>query len=557
MTTNGTIDKEKELIANQLQKAVLNALETRTLYSRQIFNTMFDRRRDIYQECGYPEAGDITAERLHALYDREPVAATVVDYFPKRCWSVSPEVYEEESDDTTTPFEQSWSDLGKSLRGTGWAKQEDGKTIYDYLERLDKLSGIGCYGVLLLGLDDGLDLSLPVKGVEEAFSKPEGKEIKSTDSNGMKSEGNGVYNLTLNLAKTKDRKLLYLRAFPQKLAPIIQIETNPTSYRYNQPVMYSITFADRDQLRLNGSVEYGTTRNVHWTRVVHVPSDDITSSEVLSSPRMLGVLNPLLDIQKIRAADGEGYWQNAFAQIFLEMLPEFADMKADISTVRDTVEQMMHGLKRWGALEGFTAKSLPPSVSDPTPHIDVNLRMIAIKTGIPKRRLEGSEVGELASSQDAVKDEMNVQARRDGYCTSRILIPFLDRGIMCGFLQPPKEEYCVEFPLVDTQGPVEKAQIAKTKTDALVAYISGGGEQLITPENFLTRFLDFEPDEAEAMLEDAEEHMLEVEQDEIDKEHQLIDEGLKPDPTDPGPQPPIKMKDGDKLVSPQGKPIGK
>lgn len=541
--TNGHAER---VLDARMKEAVVNALETRTMISRQLYGQSIDRRRDINHECGYPATGSVTIEQLQDFYDREPVAARVVELFPKECWKVEPLVYEEEDSETVTPFETSWDELGKSLRGIGWHEQEAGSIVWEYLQRLDVQCGIGNYGVLLLGFDDGLDLSMPVKGVEEAGSAARSKEMPNPSVN-------EVYRLTVNAKAIKGRKLLYVRVFPQVLAQVTQWEANPSSLRFGQPIMYQLTFNDPTQ-SLSVSNPMGSTRNVHWTRIIHV-ADNLGSSEVLGVPRMLPVLNPIYDVQKVRAADGEAFWKGAFLQIYLEMLPEFADVPRDAESLRNMMEAMMNSGQRYGALEGYSAKSIPPAVVDPTSHFDTPIRAICIKLAVPQRIFEGSERGELASSQDADSWESRLKGRRNGFVTPRIIAPFVNRLIMVGVLQAPAESYCVEWPEAEVLTPLEKAQITATRTQALSAYIGGGCEAVVTPMDYLTRYDHFTEEEATAMLEAAEEQALEDEEADIEQQKRMIDEGLAPDPTDPGPQLPIKMKDGEKLVMPDGNPL--
>src|SRR5690606_42007529 len=60
--------------------------------------------------------------------------------------------------DKTTPFEMAWDQLGRSLKNNSWHQDEEGNIIWEALARADTLSGIGHYGVILLGIDDGKEL---------------------------------------------------------------------------------------------------------------------------------------------------------------------------------------------------------------------------------------------------------------------------------------------------------------------------------------------------------------------------------------------------------------
>lgn len=159
-----TDNQFKEFMRAQ-EGVVANALMAR----QEFFKQFLDPRRSIDDECGYPSSQDTSsfgAEAYKALYDRHPIAARVCEVMPQECWQVSPIVFEDEDPDVVTPFEEAWDALGQQLRGeASWYQDEEGSPVYDELRRADILSGIGHFGVILLGFDDGRNLQDPVDGV--------------------------------------------------------------------------------------------------------------------------------------------------------------------------------------------------------------------------------------------------------------------------------------------------------------------------------------------------------------------------------------------------------
>ncbi len=140
--------------------------------SRSAFFGQIDPRRDIDAECGYPPStiasgiGALPADLFKMLYDREPVATRVVELLPKESWQVSPLVYETDDPTEETDFERAWDELGQSIAdGQSWYADEGGSRIWEALFNADKLSGIGHFGIILLGFDDGRNLDQPVDGV--------------------------------------------------------------------------------------------------------------------------------------------------------------------------------------------------------------------------------------------------------------------------------------------------------------------------------------------------------------------------------------------------------
>lgn len=470
-TSNGQSDMGKYL--HQMKALVQNATFSRARLAR----SLLDPRRSINDECGYPETENITIENYKDLYDREPVANRVVQVLPVEAWQASPTVFETEDVDQETAFEVAWKELPRSLRGESWYQDEEGNPIWEHLQRIDILSGIGRYGVLLLGIDDGKPLSEPVE-------------------------------------PGKDTKLLYLRSFDEGLAPITDYERNTANTRFGQPTMYTLSFSD---VASTGS----TSQQVHWTRVIHI-ADNLGSSEFLGVPRQQPVFNRLFDLRKIYSSDAEAYWLNVIMKLFLETQPNpegSEGIEIDMDSVKADMEKFYTGLQRYGLLQGLTAKPVAPQVVDPTAHIDIQLEAICIEIDIPKRVFTGSERGELASSQDKSKWNGKLMGRNQRYTTPRVVVPFMDRLIWVGVLPAP-EGYSVVWPDLNTLTDEQQALIALKRTEALTKYVLGDVESVIAPLDYLTRILSMPADEAEAVLEARVESLEQDEEEENGSEEE-------------------------------------
>ena len=483
------------IAVNRMRQLVTNA----TLGIRQgLIGAAFDPRRDINDECGYPSGTNLDLSKLQELYDREAIAARVVQVLPRESWQVQPSIYEEEDSETVTAFEEAWDALGSALRGeASWYSEEEGSPVWEYLKRADELSGIGSYGAILLGLDDGLPLHEPAKGLEEKHSA-DSDAVKA----GRQSAYPGLYEFSVNAAKTQGRKLRFLRVFGESLVQVASFEANPSSPRFGQPTAYTITLNDPKDNR-GGAGFSSANFNVHWTRVIHV-ADNLGSSEVFGVPRMRPVLNRLLDLQKIYASDGEAFWKNVIMRIFLETHPQLGgDVEIDNESLRDMMENMENGLQRWASLAGMSAKTVAPAMTDPKPHIEVQIEAICIQLGIPVRIFKGSERGELASSQDDASWNDRLRARQRDYLTPRIIVPFVDRLIALGVLPAPKDGYRVEWPDLTSQSDAEKAEVAFKLTSAVSAYVQSGAMQMLPPFDFLTRVLGWEEETVQSILDAA------------------------------------------------------
>lgn len=761
---------------NRLQALVENALSMRT----EFFRKFMDKRRNLDDECGYPVNGEITAESLWGMYDRDPISRRVVELMPRETWQVTPMVYEDESSQHETDFEMAWDDICSSIRGHSYHKDEEGAPLWEYLCRADIQSGIGTYGLILLGINDGRLLQEPafgytghsvdgapkditgVSGLTSPFShlntpisgstlsqmgpsagtpqfgssegvhglhtgysapngigsvppqvprpgqqqrgvvqpstastvvdygnpqggpvfpadiekggavdrnkrdkgnsppekpinqgkrvfeetnnprerqikdqetKESGKDVedrgavrhrqntgvskeankskrltdreskdngnkaqssttwKSVEDNAPSNDREGVpvnpsqstpqgalqkdiYGGTFPVAPLtsamgtdaqytgtqfspsigmapgipgsppvrqdsggrdsgnnlppngknpnggdsewtneegeqeqerewkSDRKLLFVRVFPEYMVQVVQYEADLSNPRFGQPVMYLITLNDPRQPHTGIGLPLATIR-VHWTRVIHV-ADNLTSSEIFGTPRMRPVLNRLMDLQKLYGGSAEMYWKGAFPGISIETHPQLGgDVVVDMQSNQDMMENYFNGLQRYLGLIGMSAKTLSPTVVDPSAQINSQIEAICIVLGCPVRIFKGSERGELASSQDDASWNDRLRHRQKFYITPRIIVPFIDRLIDLGVLPVPQDGYSVEWPNLDSLSGSDKASIAAIKTQALTGYVSGNLSTIISPLDYLTKILDMDEEEAIAVLEGA------------------------------------------------------
>jgi len=576
------------------------------LSRRELFSALNDEKRDLDGECHFPK-GFQDSSYYKELYDGSSIAARVVEVLPKQCFQVTPEVTENEDGEEQTEFEKAWSTLGRSLlpnsgfiNGTnGTAKksgkgqngkpndvsdsdsmfdQEQGSPIWSYLLRADILSGIGQYGVIFFGIDDGLPFSDPAEGVEELNSMPgdkatikEGRD-KTRPKDGGSRDGTDAqytgkyddrglyprYTFSTNANLIKNRRLMYLRVLPESMAEVVSYETNITSPRYGQPTSYRVTFNEYGR---SGSVTSGPTGtyNVHWTRVQHVADwyHTADASEILAKPRCEPVLREILSARKPLYASAEGYWKTCMTILIGEFTtPDGTKPPVNAQGMKDFFWRIQNSLQRTGWLENGSLKSIAPTVTDPTPFINILVEAICIKLGIPIRIFKGSERGELASSQDDSQWNDELRNRQNVYITPGIIIPFITRLVMLGVLPRPTG-LRIKWPDMDSMTRAQQGTLAQTRTAAMAQYTQADIQSWFPPHEFLTRELGYDDDEAEAILAAGEEHAQGMQEKDMEKQQTMIDEGLAPDPQAPPPEPPpVQMKPGTSLVHPQtGKTI--
>lgn len=456
-----------DLTTNMVRRlqAVYNAS---SLLSRaSLLQTGLDPQgRNLDRECGYPEH-NISVFTYRELYDREGVATRVVNVYPDECWSVYPVLYEDYGD-RVTRFERKWKALLDNPETNPW----------HFLHRVDELSGIGHYGLLMLGLSDGKALDRPVTGVGRD-GKPDGSE--------------------------KDLDLLYLRAFSEDLVQVVDFEQDPTNPRFGRPTMYQVLLADpRDVTGSQAvvSVSPMSWTRIHWTRVVHV-ADNRKSSEVYGTPRMRPVVNRLFDVRKIAGGSGEMFWRGAFPGYSFETYPEFTSVaELDEDSVRQQFDDYANGLKRYLATTGMSVKSLAPQVSDPSNHLANQVMLICATIGVPVPIFLGSEQGHLASMQNTEAWNRRLSRRQNQYVWPMLIQPFVNRLIACGVLPQPKS-YGATWNDLNSLSDKDKSTIALKKAQAVLQYVTSGSFAVVPPKRFLTEILGLTKDEAEAWIAEA------------------------------------------------------
>lgn len=453
---------------------------------------MMDPRRDLNAECGYPLA--LTTNDYRQMWERDGIAARVVSVYPEECWASDPDVYETD-DAKETEWEKQWDLLCKE------------HNLLHYLERIDILSGVGQFGVLLFGIDDGQELDQPVDGMDEKGETKGGE---------------------------KKRELLYLRTFDESLVTIHQFEADVKNPRYGQPTMYEIKFQDPSVNQNSASTTTeSVSKKVHWHRVLHV-ADNRTSSEVFGTPRLRCVFNRIADIMKVLGGSAEMFWKGAFPGIVFEVNPDSAGAEIDPVAMREEFDRYQNGLQRYLATSGVTAKSLGVQVASPEAHFNVHLQAITIAMACPLRIFMGSEAAHLASTQDKETWNVRLMKRITKYVIPMVLRKCIARLMSLGVL-PYIEEYITKWKSLNNPSEKDKADVAKVWVEVMAQYITAGIDTLIPPDLFLTMFMDMTTEEADAILEAAQEQ---------------IDKGGLLDEVEPPPVPGMPP-----AVGPDGKPV--
>ena len=409
----------------------------------QKLGNQFNGQRDLYEVLGYVK--EPTFLDYQMAYDREDIAARIIDAKPESTWRRRPIVSNDSDPDNFTEFETAWVSLAQKRR------------VFHYFERADRLAGIGEYGVLLIGTDD-------VRKPED-MARPMARLRKGTDS------------------------VLYLAPFTQDSAEIETVDENPASERFGLPNLYQIDVAGTDT---------GITRmsklQVHWSRIIHI-AEGLRENDYIGTPRLRAVLNRLYDVAKIAGGSAEIFWQAAKRIMILEAKEGFTAVDTD-DKLTEMMDEIIHGLRRAIDLQGYEVKTLENSDVKPDEAFRVSLALISSATGIPQRILLGSEQGKMASTQGEVNWNGRIADRQINFAEPVILRAFIDRLIMVNALPKPEQQYTVAWPSLFELSDKEKAQIGLLKARAVKAFTGRAGEdldinqQIISIDEFRGDFLN-------------------------------------------------------------------
>jgi 2'-5' RNA ligase len=428
---------------NDVQLRALSVLLDRQQFAK-LAGLQFDGLRDLYAIFGYDRI--ITAGQYRDEYARGGIAKRIVEAYPKATWRGGVEVYEDEDPNVNTPFEKAFYAL------------EQKHHIWNTLRSADILAGLSTYSCILIGAPGDLSTELP-----------------------------------------KNSKLLYLRAFFGGGGPgdqgrsqstrtqaadsdvtIDSFDVDPTSERFGEPLAYRIRRTDISSPLLQ--------KPVHWTRIIHV-AEGAHDNSVYGVPTLEAVWNLLYDLEKVTGGGAESFFQRAKHSLNINIDKDISYGPTELAELRAKFEEYQHGITNMLPTRGAEVKLIESATANFTGPTDAILKQIAGTTGIPARILTGSEMGTLASEQDAANFNTQVQDRRTGYAGPMIARKLLDRLIEYGYLPTPTGTYEVDWPVEQSLDEDGKAKYALT----LATVNKTQGVTVFTDDEIRDMAFDMEP----------------------------------------------------------------
>lgn len=415
-------DKKKIAALNTLFGS---GLVGRGRLGQRLAGIQFAGARDIFSVAGYVPQDHEKFAHYWGLYTRNEIAGRIVDMPAKTTWRTPPEVVEEDKPDGTK-FTKAFTDLSKRLK------------LWQHFARLDRIAGIGRYGVMFIG----------VKGADDTMLREPLTRISKADD------------------------IIYISIYNEANAGITDWEADTGNPRFGLPKVYSLRTAVDTKSFQNASLA------VHASRCMH-SAEDCLEDDVYGRPRLQRVLNRLYDLEKVAAATGESYWQ-LVSRILQAKIDKDAEIdEPALKELDEKLGELTHDLRRQFTGQGVSLEWLNSQTPNVTQVADFYFSLIAAGSGIPKRILFGSELGQLASTTDQATYLGTINERQEQFAEPKILRQFIDRMIELRALPEPETgDYHVIWPMLFEDSEKDRALANLSRAQVAQALTPVGGNPL-------------------------------------------------------------------------------
>lgn len=372
--------------------------------------------RDYFDALGYPGRNELSWEDYWAQFERGGIAETIITAPAGQTWSDVPTVSDDgspDADDDQSAFE---ADVQELFDETG---------LLYYLERGDTLQRIGRFGILIIGFDDGAD----------SLAEPVNRSA---------------------LTGTPEQDILYYQPFSEGQIDDFTREEDEFDARFGLPVEYEVDFGTEHPLE---------SETVHHERVLHI-AEGALEDEIIGYSAYRPIFNLLIDLLRVVGGSSEMYWRDAKKR-YIAKTREGAGGISDEDKVATQIEEMVNDLRDVAWLDNAEVEEMGGGSPDPSGLKDAILELIAGQTRIPKRRLLGTERGDLASTQDEAAFVAMIAERRMKFAEPQIFRALVDHLEELGILSGPEDgSYDVEWPDNFELTEVERAEIMQRKAKA-------------------------------------------------------------------------------------------
>lgn len=393
----------------------------------------FEGDRNYNTVLGFPDT--LTREHYVAMYRRSPIARRVIRLPCRMTWKRMPDITEKKKDDTE--FVNAWNALLKRQ-----------PRLLDRMHRVDRVAGIHEFAIMFLGIRQGAT-------AEE-----------------------DIVDLATPATDNGESDLMYVEVYDDANASVAEWVADPNDPRYNQPLMYELTMTTSDG---------GSNRVfVHWTRVIHVPSEDPDMDDFYGYPRLEGVYNTLIDIFKFFHGGSEAAWQSMDRGMHADVRDDYDMSPEDEESFSDEILDYYLGLRRVIRTQGVDLKELGGETVDPSSLWSIALDMLGAGSDIPHGILVGSTRADINRAEEQRTLASWIASRRTNYAEPFILRNLIDRLVLLEILPVPSGGpgvYEVNWEASYEPTPQEKATTASLIAEVFERIIpEGAATMILTPD---------------------------------------------------------------------------
>ena len=383
--------------------------------------------RDLYETFDWKKRP--TVEHFYALYRTHPFAGPIVDRPAFTTWRDAPKPA-----DGGDAFEGSVEQLFQAL------------DLPSRFERVDRLAGIGRYGLTVILTTDVLDEDGNVD--EQRLAEPIDPGEFRTD---------GLDNV------------LQIKQFSEVSVDDIEWGTSDhaSEGRWGLPIRYVLDFQSEGDRDVSQSER---TWTIHHSRTVAVPAGRRLDHDFFAPPRLEGTFNILRDMLKVLGAVAEMAYRGADKGLAISHDPTTVDVTSEQFWEQhdEEVTEWFQGLKPIFETTGDITE-LGGQIADVSNIFDPHLSALATNTGIPKRVFEGDPAGALASAEEDTQAYYGlIGERRTEYAGPLVATPhvqwFVDNDLISS---PQGGSFDWEWEPLRVLSETEQAELEQTRLQAL------------------------------------------------------------------------------------------
>lgn len=436
----------------------------------------------VWNAVNYPHEDQLQFESYYIRYIRQPEAKAIIDKPVNDTWSGDPIINDTGSNENEPPteFEQKVNELmsGKHTR----------RQPTERLKVLDKLARLGHYATMVFGFADGRDMETPVGGVTNRAT------IDANDF--IEYEARDGVNVPDDISEPEFNSLddlMFLAVFGEDRVTDMETNHDMSSERFRLPELFDLV---TEEIEPGDESSKYNAETVHWTRVLHAPEGTL-EDDLNGIPALKPVFHELLNIDKIRAASGEGFWRAGYQGLHVrppqDSQGKFMQFENGGEDVHAEIQDFLKNFDRTLATPAQIS-SIDSSVGDPMPHLEANYEAISAATDIPKSILTGEDRADTADATDLTKYERRIASRRRNYATPVIVKPFIQRLIDTGILPYPSGgDFTVEWPPLEEVGELQEWQIKGNIASAVKNIAPGGDTSMLATVPELRQALGWAP----------------------------------------------------------------